>query len=270
MIRFLLQRRFREEGAIALATFAFIVFVGLVILLTLWGIAYTTGAYNALYSANQSAAYAAATVTRPSWEPKDTPSDQPLITCGRRARLQDGNNSYVTVCYDDPGRSDEAIDAAQQVLAASLGSSKSRPGPFGLYYDGGSSDEGIGSVRLVGPRGARGQGDLITIHEITMSPADARNLAEGLDLCPEDGIAEAGYIEDLEPIEVCWRLRDEGITYPRQYHAGVVVRSEAKLPLLPICSESNYCPTFRLQAVAAATLDRPWLPRNSWAGYFSS
>lgn len=270
MIAALRRARRSEEGAIALATFAFMIGTGLVILFALWGIAYVTGAYNALYAANQSAAYAAATVTRAGDDPTAIGLDDQLqIACSNR------NEDDMTICYDDPDRDDEAIDAAQAVLAASLGSGPDDRGPFGLYYEKGSSDTGLGSVRLVGrgyepdPQG----GDQITIYEISRPPADAKAAAEAGGLCAPESESEAGIFrpddEGSAGVLVCWRLRESGISYPAQYRTGVVSRARAEVAWLPLCSPGAWlCPTFEMHATAAATLDRPSAPAGNWARYF--
>lgn len=267
MITALLAARRREGGAIALATLAFMIGAGLTILITLWGIAYVTGAYNALYAANQSAAYAAATVTRAGDDPQAVGlEDQLQIACKRRGPALEGQ----TICVGSPDDDDEAIDAAQAVLAASLGPSAAERGPFGLYYDKTGSGAENGSVRLVGA-GFRPDpdGDVITIYEIQEPPANARLLTEARGLCGPEDLEEAGYFIDEAgaPHLVCWRLRESGVSYPPQFRTGVITRAVTEIPMLPVCGSA--CGSVELRATAAATLDRPTAPRD-WSRYYAA
>ncbi len=254
-IRKLRARVAAEDGAIAMATLCFLIFTGFIVITTLWGIAYITGAYNTLYSANQAAAYAAATATG---ETSSAPSPQLRFACSSRSGPLD------TVCMAGP-----SMNAASAVMSATF--APNAPGSFGLSYDSGAGPR----VRLTGAGYGAGANQ-ISIYEIGMPASRARQLAqapppEGAGGCNPGAGSDHGvydpYPQDQLPgTLVCWRLSEFGIEYSPQYQSSVVTRAAVDLPLLPGC-DASFCPVISLRTVAAATQDQPE-PPDSYGDYF--
>lgn len=258
-------RRLRgEDGAIALLTLAFMVAAGMATILLLWGIGRATGAYNSLYAANQSAAYAAATATRV--RPRGA------VDVGAQIRFLCATTSDPTDCVGG-----ETFDAADAVMRAALG--PGAPGAFGLRYP---TDPGAAgtNVWFVDERGRRtGQG-LIQAYEIGISAGQARAFHEaGTDAgggrcLPAAGEDEGYYDPTPSPGPIgdevlqCWRVSEFGVAYPLQFHSGVISRVEAELPLYPGCQGAAWCPEIELRATSAATQAQP-APVSDYGDYYS-
>jgi hypothetical protein len=213
------RRKLKDQrGAVALMTLGYLITCGLICLLTLWGIANATGAYNALYGVTQSAAYAAASATE---SPAGT-SDSLTFQCG-------GTPSPSGDCT-----SGEAFTAAQD--AAVTGLSSGVPGRFGLVYGANAS--------LTDSNG--NAANIIYAYSPAGTPAEN-----------QDFFAKTGKCTQVNPdtgavILACWRLQDS-VASTANFEPGTAVYMRADIPL---CM-SSICPSITLRTAAAATVSQP-------------
>jgi hypothetical protein len=242
------QRLVAEDGAIALATLAFMMAVGLGLLVMLWGIGYATGAYNQIYLGTQQAAYAAASAEEPQLFNFDTADSQPQIGCATNALV-----NYQ--CSSGP-----ALDAAEQSLADTFNNG-------GASFDLTFLPSNDGTLRLTDENY---QPDPI-IYAYQMGLASAAQEAR----CSlQQGSASAStpstsVLVDNDPDSqtygalLCWQISEHGIIYPAETDSGVVVRTEARLQVPPGCQPSViFCPTYEISTVAVATLSQPQANNN--------
>lgn len=244
MIARLVNVRRNEEGAIALMTLFFMVFAGLALLLLLWGIARATGAFNALYAANQSAALAAATAAKGGEAAAG--NGQIAFDCGARP-------ADPTDCI-----SGGAFHAADSVMRASLG--PGAPGTFGLQYTTVQSQPGT-NVWLVDERGQRLGHGLVQAYEVGYQAGIARNLA---DQCTPGTLEDEAYVNGILG---CWRVREFGRAFPKQFQSGIISRARAELELYPGCQGANWCPTVDMMVTSAATQAQP-TPVSDYGDYY--
>lgn len=236
MIRALWSSRLvkEEEGIVALLTFLFMMTIGIIVLFTLWGLAYTSGAYTTLYGATQAAAYAAASEVR--FVPEGGTTSQLPFQCSSTPHCTSGRTS----------------ETAKQLLAAALerGPANSglirRDGPYGLSYP--------GTVRLLDENGNGMDG--VLAYEVQIPPGAAAELdpaCGGSVIDPENG---------SRTIRTCWvnPFPDFGVQ-DQNYVSGVVVIAEATIPFVPTCDGLNWsigdlnvnlCPRVRIRASVPA------------------
>jgi hypothetical protein len=229
---------------------------GMATIILLWGIGRATGAYNALYAANQSAAYAASTAAR---------SHGSGEVDGPQIRFQCNTTNDPTDCVGG-----ETFAAADQVMSAALGPGAS--GTFGLRYTTNPNAAGT-NVWLVDERERRLGYGLVQAYEVSLAPSLARRLASRVGCIPNAGEDE-GYF-DLTPspgplgdeLLVCWRVQEFGTAYPLQFQSGIISRARARLALYPGCASASWCPTVDMVATSAATQSQP-NPFDSYADYY--
>lgn len=185
-----------ESGAILLLTVVFMMTVGVAAIVVLWGMGYTAGAYEELYSATQSAAYAAATEVSYG-QTSENGNAQLQFDCGA---------AVLPAC--DQGRS---YEAATSLLNAQL------KGKFGLTYP--------GNVELLDQ--SLQPTNSILAYQIPVTPA----LAQSLDptcigtVTPPDG----------QPFTSCWTIPGTSSAIDKNYISGVVVADQATIQLIPGC-----------------------------------
>jgi Flp pilus assembly protein TadG len=222
-----------EEGAIAILTLFFMIVLGLVLITTLWSIAYATGAYNELYAGTQAAAYAAVGQTTES-----TGNQQQLdFECGGGSyALSDG----ATAC--NGGGVMDAVDAvfATSFPAAQCGSSFGTG--FGLSWTTGSS---CSTVQLLEASG--NPADYVEAFYVPATPGDAQSIWEGAGrpTCPYFASQE-GLPTEL----VCWSAPDL-LVQTNHFTSGVIVRTGVSIKL-PGCSPI-LCPTYDIRLAVAAS-----------------
>lgn len=262
------RRLKRERGVVALMTVAFLAVAGLVCVLLLWGIGYAAGAYNALYTATQNAAYAAVSTAVPS-----TSGNQPQFQCAV-------NEPSILTQWRCSGGT--TYQAAITSLQGSLGTNV--PGTFGLTFNpaGCSAPSGAGQTAVCitdntytfqqgQPQGA------IEAMPVEQSPSAASAKCN----FPPVGTAgintDAGYGSRFQLS--CWRLSEldqlvpggGGVT-PDQltnYESGVVIRTAAQMVVPPFCKIGTwFCPSIEVTAVAGAEQSQPASP-PSYRCYFS-
>lgn len=225
-----------EDGIVALLTFLFIMTIGVVVLFTLWGLSYTSGAYTTLYGATQAAAYSAASEV--TFAPSNSTIQQLPFQCNSTPNCTSG-------------RTAEAAKALLRVaLAPTSGGAIGEDGPYGLHYPGGSE---LGSVRLLDENG--NQMDGVLAYEIQIPPGAAAQLDPN---CNGSAFDEGG--ESV--IRTCWAnpFPDFGVQ-DENYVSGVVVVAEAFVPFIPACDGRNWsignlsinlCPVVRIRTSVAA------------------
>lgn len=222
----LADRARRNDGAIALMTITFMIFLGLVMVVFLWTIGYAGGAYNTMQGAAQATAYAAAGAVNVNNSPA-----QPQFDCNNGQALpQDACINGAT------------FNTAERTLHYALASTKAN---FGLFYDPSLGQNS--SVYFTTPDGERAPVPTIYAHQIDFSAGLAKSLdpsCTGHADYPEGGIV-AG--------RSCWKLYEQGIGEP-QYVSGVSVYL-ATVVQVPGCVAS-WCPQQPIQAVAAASQDQ--------------
>lgn len=238
------RRAGEEDGVIALATLAFMISAGMATIVMLWSIGAITGAFNALYAANQAAAYAAASATK-------TPT-------GLGSNLQlpfdcEHNHGDATLC--DGGK---AFNAANAVMSTML--SPNRPGSFNLDY-------GVNAFLTDETYTRR---NVIRSYEINRPAGQAKAQAEAFG-CPipanrDFGVTPINGNPNAQEIN-CWRLTEFGISFPVRYQNAIVTRSIAYLNIFPGCTLS-IC-QIELRVVAAATEDQP-TPFETYEDYFGN
>lgn len=245
----LARARAREQsGVIALATFVFCTTAGGMILLGLWGIAYISGAYNALYAATQSAALSSVTATRSSAENQGF--TQLTFDCG-------GRSARDTACSSGP-----TVEAAQKVFEAMF--APGQPGTYGMRYSP-NSPGGLGQIHLVDSSLNYSGRDQVNVYEVFTTPAASRNNCE-----LRDGQTVDFYINDPNSTNnsvICWRMIEFGNDFQPNYTSAVVVRSTVLLPAIPFCN-ANFCPIIKLNAASAASQAQPRAPAR-YGDYFS-
>jgi len=232
----------RQHGVIATMTLFFFVGCGFATLLLLWSIGIITGAFNALYAANQAAAYAAVSATNNQNGGADYSNQLSFQCVYSSANICTGGASYT---------------AANDVMNAELG--PSAPGRFNLTYG--------DNTFLVGPSGQPNQ---IEAFDITRPAAAAQALAaaNGCSFAPgQDGGYTGLAPGDPNPSLNCWRISEFGIDFPIQYSSGVITRSTATLNAIPGCSYS-FC-TITMNVAAAATENEP-APYSSYDEYYAT
>jgi hypothetical protein len=224
----LVQRRRDEQGVIALLTLLFIMTVGLLSLMIVWALGYTSGAYTTLYGAAQSAAYAAASEVNPG---AGSSFSQPPFDCGSGFSSTPAGSSVV--CTN--GR---AATAARALLTSELSPSNSAGNgapPYGLSY----SQGGGGTVQLLDGNGNAIDG--VLAYEIALPPGAAHN-------SDPNCVGTAADPSGGNPIRSCWTnpASDFGVA-DFNYSSGIVViaRATVKMPM---------CPQFLLQGLCNYTI----------------
>jgi hypothetical protein len=231
----------REDGAVALATLAFMIVLGLVSIITLWSIAYATGAYNSLYAATQSAAYAAVGQTVPATP--NSSQGQLDFNCNPEPNAGTGGNP---VC--DGGNVMAIVNAT---FTASF------PAPnsgilsgFGLTWN----DAQGGSVQLADANNAPISGPTyVYAYFVPDTPGAARAawLAQGSGSCP--ATVTLGGLG--QPQFLCWSVREQagayGIGGTDQFSSGVIIRTFAQIKI-PGCI-AFFCAQTDLHVVTAAS-----------------
>lgn len=261
------ERSAREDGVVALMTLLFFALAGMTLILLIWAISISTGAYNALYSATQSAAYAAANVVEQQSPAEGAAlgSGQLPWSCSPAVGTTESSNFQ---CRASGGGRGNTFVAAHYSLMASLGADaqgRSQPGNFGLSYPGTVSlaDENGNALPMSDP--------WILAYQIDQSPGLAANRCypSSNDAVGFSTTSGAGGPGSPDRRISCWRFFEDGVWFPWHYESGVVVRTVADLNLIPGCSAGNewICPATQLQATAAATQSQP-LPPASYNTYF--
>ena len=226
----------REAGAIALATLAFMIVLGLVSIVTLWSIAYATGAYNSLYAATQSAAYAAVGQTVPG------------ISGTGQGQLDFNCNSGNTGTAGNPVcGSGHVINIVNAIFSASFPQSGGGPG-YGLTWDNNAG----GTVQLTDATFAPNSDAVYAYYiEDSSGAAKAAWAADGHNCAPTlNGVPQ--------PL-LCWSISEQGaaggagaVTAPApQFVSGVAVYTAAIIPL-PVCLAS-FCAHVTLHVAVAAS-----------------
>lgn len=218
MIRLLLEqlrRTGREEGAVALLTLVFMMTVGMVMVIVLFGMSYVSAAHTTLYQATQAAAYAAANeIVTPA---NGGGTSQLPFDCGPNFDWAQPS----PVCT-----SGRTAQAAKTLLSDTLNGAG---GKFGLSFP--------GSVRLVDTSGNTVDGPLAYYVSDSAGVAQAEDPGCG-------GI--------YGNTRTCWTnpVGDIGVG-DSNYVSGVVVITQATVPFVPGCT-SWICPTFTIQVAVSA------------------
>lgn len=247
----------REDGAIALLTLVFMIGAGIAMLILLWGIGRSTGAYNALYAANQSAAYAAVTASKSRGAGATDTSAQLRFQCN-----YDANDS--TDCIGG-----ETFGVADQVMTAALGPGAG--GTFGLQYTTNPNAAGT-NVWFVDERGQRTGRGLVQAYEIEVNPTNARRIGRHLNGCHPAAGEDEGYYQPnpWDPSRgtlYCWRVRELGVDFEPQYQSGVISRVRAQLPIWDGCAGASWCFNVDMVATSAATQSQPQ-PFDDYSDYY--
>jgi hypothetical protein len=211
------KRLQNQTGAVALMTLGYMIACGMICLVTLWGIANATGAYNTLYGVTQSAAYAAASQTDPT----------SIGETGTVRFLCDGS---AVEC-----RSGATFNAAQN--AAITGLSAGVPGRFGLTY---------GVAQFTDLNGNYTGSPLIYAYSPVVSPGEAETYFNDTGSCTRYNA------ETQQESLICWDLND-AVSSSVNFEPGVAVYMRAEIPL---CM-SSLCPNIGLSTAAAATTSQP-------------
>lgn len=226
----------REDGAIALLTMVFMIVLGIVLVITLWSIAYATGAYNQLYAATQAAAYAAVGQTQPGYS-----GAQLNFECGSASYgLPDG----ATACSG--GGVMNAVNAIFTASFQPASCGRVLTG-FGLTWTTGSS---CSTVSLYDAQG--NPANYVEAYYVPISPGAAQSLYEaaGSPSCPyvaqQDGVTT-----DL----ICWGSPESGVASFPIFTSGIIVRTGIDLQP-PVCY-SFACPVFDLRISVAAEEGQP-------------
>jgi hypothetical protein len=240
-----------QRGVIALLTLVFMIFLGMTMLVLLWGIARVTGAFNTLYAANQSAAYAALSSTKVS----EAGPVRVRIDCDGSLRSADPGVEPATICErSGSGTVPPALVAADSVMRATLGAGQNR---FGLCYDGNPSG---------GPCPAETEVRLVAEYSggASWSPSfKAFNMPQRVSTY--SCINGSGEVEIPEGKDVratssqiaCWGLREYGQIYNPNFETGVITRAQARVDYFPGCLNANLCPRAEIRVAASASQDRP-------------
>jgi len=270
----------REDGAIALMTLAFMLTVGILSITFLWSLALITGAYNALYVANQNAAVAAASAAqRPAGTGPggvSSGSSQLEYPCNQATTAAFGGMCVAS--HDSPNsavaRVSPALLAARTVMRESLSDR-----PFGLNFAAGA-DRNVAMIsRLalnLNPEGIdniESRADAIELFNMTRSAGEVRRILRqpGAE-CLMSPILGWGYIpqqysgDPFGGVFHCWQLEENGITFPKNYNSGVVTRAVADIELLPGCGLA----VCRAQIVVSAGASQEQIAAvNNYSQYYS-
>ena len=248
MIIAIAHRLRRQRGVISLLTLGFMVGAGMTLLVTLWGIARVTGAFNTLYTANEAASYAALSAS--DVEPGG------LI----KVRCQ---NLDDTICKrTGAGASitgDDALSAAEAVMEKSL---QSRP--FGLCYDGeiGGTCRGPGEVKLIADFAGS---PAPSIKVFNMGGTSRDQILRCLDSFGQSKIPAN---QDLKPSPSggidCWGLGEYGQVYSPNFNTGVITRAKAEIEFFPGCLNGAICPSTEVRVASSASQDQPVPGNTSW------
>jgi hypothetical protein len=233
LLRRLAVRLREEDGAIAMLTLAFMLFLGLVMVAYLWAIGYAAGAYNTMATASQAAAYAA--VSTGSY---DSPTGQLTFACPDPANPP--TNGQCT--------SGKTAAAGLRALSYAITNTRAH---FNLSYD--STDQNNGTLKTLDANGNQfGGAGGIMAYSIAAPPEAAREAA-GSSNCRVEGAGIDNGIgayppNSDTPARLCWTGPATALATP-QYESGVVVRVTTDVKL-PICGQ--ICPQFPITAAAAA------------------
>ncbi len=230
------NRAAREDGAIALATLAFMMVAGLVSIMTLWTIGYATTAYNDLHAGTQAAAYAA--VGRTEKAVPGTGASQLNFACSASGASRP---NAETTCTNG-----ETFNVVAQVF------SRAFTGKYGLTY----APDNTGTVQLIDE--SRNPWPGLYAFYVPLPSGAARKLSAG-QACPyrEPNNGEAG------GRLLCWSVQDGGAGDGPQYNSGVIVRTRATirmpgcgmLPRLP-SQQRSICAALNLSVTAAASVSQ--------------
>jgi len=235
-----------EDGVIAILTLGFMIALGFMLIVTLWSIAYATGAYNELYAGTQAAAYAAVGQTLPT---NGGNQAQLAFDCGPAPpaySLSDG----ATACVG--GGVMETVDS---VFTASFPPAQCGGGfsaGFGLTW---STNSGCSTISLLDANG--NPSNYVEAFYIPLTPGGAQGLwrAAGQPSCPYF-TSQAGMPTEL----VCWGANDlglgssPGVGLPH-FTSGVIVRTGVSVKL-PGCSPV-FCPVYNIRLAVAAVEGQP-------------
>jgi hypothetical protein len=230
-------RLVREEGAIALATLAFMIVLGLVAIVTLWSIAYATGAYNSLYEASQSAAYAAVGQTVPTASGSSV--SQLDFNCnGGLDPGTDGN-------YICTGGTVMAVVDATFTASFPAPNGGVAPG-FGLSWD----DANTGEVQLANNNFQ--PANEVYAYYISQTPGAAE--AEWKAASPSEPACPAYYsLDGITQDLICWGVTETNAAGPiggdPHFSSGVVIYTIARVKI-PGCF---FCSTTSLDIAVAAS-----------------
>jgi hypothetical protein len=227
------KARNNDAGVTALLTLVFMMSAGLATLITLWAISVASGAFNLLYTSNQSAAYAAVTSVDAG---NYATGDQLEINCS-------GSSANNTLCS-----SGEALDLAEAVFEASLYAEPEQYGAYGLRYN--RDNPAASNVNWT-----------MNFFNIPVSAGEARGLGCNIPSNRDFNIA----LNEDGPVMNCWRVREYGVEFPPQYQSGVITRANANVELVPGC-ELSICRT-RVSVIASAVQDQP-SPFQSYRDYY--
>lgn len=219
------RRIVREDGAIALATLAFMMVTGLIAIVTLWTIGYSTSAYNKLYAGTQAAAYAAVGRTLES-----TPGGSAQLNFDCAGPGMPERNESATACGGG-----QAFGVVEQTLSRAFAG-----GQYGLSYANGNG----GSVKLVDEN--FNDWNAIYAYYIPVPAGTARAIVAGRG-CP--------FTESLggQPARLlCWAVLDAGAGNTPQYTSGVIVRTRTTVNM-PGCA-LDICAPLELTVTAAASV----------------
>lgn len=223
--------------------------LGMTMLVTLWGIARVTGAFNTLYTANESASYAALSASR--FNEINGRIEVKCLLTNAEPGVPD------TVCEETgSGAKQQALVAADQVMRQSLAER-----PFGLCYDGSDDRCNANEVRLLAdfPRNdaekRNWQGPSIKVFNMDKlsDPRLCRNSAgypAGQGLRSKDYATSNGEI-------ICWGLSEYGQVYNANLSTGVITRAQVDLEFLPGCLNASLCPTADIRVASSASQDQP-------------
>lgn len=218
-----------ESGVIALMTLAFLVLLGMVMVVFLWTIGFTTGAYSTLQGAAQSTAYASAGAVDIASDPR-----QPSYACGTTKRA-DGFCS-----------AGQTFTVAEQALSFTLAQTRSN---FGMSYrPGGGNNQTVRFAEL-GSNGKpvnRSATPGIFAYAVPFTQASAQRVTD-----QQNTACDSKLTPTFNGVSgtSCWQIYQQGIG-ERQYGSGVAVYLQTDVKL-PGC-RADWCPTFTITASAAA------------------
>lgn len=234
MLRKIIERRYEEEGVIAIITLMFLLTAGIASIVLLWSIGIATGAYNKLYIANQAAAYAAVT-TATSPDPAINPGRNQLVfRCGFSALVLGDS----TVCADG-----NTFTVAENVFQRSLSENPSGGGNFGIRYNVTGDNTDFYAVASNGNSDIGPQYPGLNIYEVPNSATKTRLNCSS---------SASGFVQPSG----CWRVVEDGVTFPWQYTSGVVTRAKTTIPSVPGLCSGTGCPHITLQVKASASLNQ--------------
>lgn len=222
--RSLIRRLRGEEGIAMLLTVVFLMGAGMVIIFTIWGVAYTTTAQTRLYGATQAAAYAASNEVQFASSDQGYVGVQPPFACNDANIGVPGNLNPVCT-------SGETVDTARLLLQESL------QGQLGISYP--------GNVQLLDAQGNVTNG--VLAYQVGVSSGAARSVDP---LCSGSGLIDStNYL-------TCWLNpgRDIFNSGQKNYSSGIVVITRVTLPFVPGCTATWICPRFTFTNAVPATV----------------